>query len=165
MSGYLEAYGAAEAGKARRIRLILRIVIAVVCAIIIAFILYAVFKNRTEQTRVNEFLSDLRAHQYQQAYALWGCTAATPCRDYSFDKFMEDWGPRSANANASASHISMTQSCGNGVLVRVDYPNAQPDMLFVDRSSKIISFAPPGWAECPGRHWHFGAFFKRLFGG
>ena len=47
--------------------------------------------------------------------------------------------------------------------MRLDYNGLEAVPLFVERSSDVISFAP--WAECPGtKHWHFGEFFRSLFG-
>jgi hypothetical protein len=50
------------------------------------------------------------------------------------------------------------------VLIRLDYKsNQEPVSLWVERDSGIIGFAP--WPECPGRHLHFGAWLKSVFGG
>ncbi|HLJ49331.1 MAG TPA: hypothetical protein VKU01_25130 [Bryobacteraceae bacterium] len=161
MASYLESYGAVEEHKARQRRFIkLGVLLAIVVAIV-GTVAYALFKNFSEESRAKEFLQLMANQQYQDAYRLWGCTEATPCRDYSFPKFMDDWGPKSGHANASAAKISMSQSCGSGVLIRLDYPGAEAVTLWVERKNDILSFAP--WPECPGKHWHIGTFLRGLF--
>ncbi|HTW65926.1 MAG TPA: hypothetical protein VME17_14975 [Bryobacteraceae bacterium] len=165
MASYLEAYGAAEQHRARILGIIKYCVIALVAALVAGLILFAVFRNHSEEQRAKTFVGLLQAHNYQAAYAMWGCTENHPCIEYSFNKFLEDWGPKSAHANAPAAMtIGLSQSCGSGVVIRLDYKNP-PDMvpLWVERDSGVISFAP--WAECPGRHLHFGAWLKSVFGG
>lgn len=164
MSSYLEAYGAAEENRSQRVRLVRNVTIAVAAALIIGLILFFAFRNFSEQQQAKKFVRLLQAHDYAGAYALWGCSETHPCPEYSFTKFQEDWGPKSSHADASSAHIGFTQSCGSGVVLRVDYKGSEEAVpLFVERSTDVISFAP--WAECPGtRHWHFAEFFKSLFG-
>jgi hypothetical protein len=161
MSSYLEEYGAGEEQRARRRKRIKRGSIAAVLLLIVAVVVYAVFKNYPEQRQVNAFVETLRKQDYQAAYRMFGCTETTPCRDYSFPKFMDDWGPKSRHADASSAHIGLSQSCGTGVILRVDYQGAEPVPLWVERNTHVVSFAP--WPECPGRHLHIGAFLRSLF--
>jgi hypothetical protein len=163
MAGYLEAYGAAEEQRAKRIQLIKISSIVLGSVIVVALIAYGIFKNHSEEQQAKTFVSLLQAHDYQGAYRLWGCSDTHPCPDYPFNKFLEDWGPKSAHADQSSAHIGLSQSCGSGVVIRLDYQGSQePVSLWVERSTKIISFAP--WAECPGRHLHIGAWLRSLFG-
>jgi hypothetical protein len=163
MSSYLEAYGAAEEHRARVIGIVKTSSIVLACVLVVGLILYGIFKNRSEEQRARTFVGLLQAHDYPAAYAMWGCTNTRPCPEYPFTKFQEDWGPQSAHANGAVAHIGMTQSCGSGVLIRMDYQGPEePVSLWVERDSGIISFAP--WAECPGRHLHFGAWLKSIFG-
>jgi hypothetical protein len=93
---------------------------------------------------------------------MWGCTEASPCRDYPFNKFLDDWGPKSTHADESSAHIGLSQSCGSGVVIRLDYKNSQqPVPLWVERQTRTISYAP--WPECPGRHLHLGSWLRSLF--
>ena len=134
------------------------------CALVVGLILYGVFKNHGEEHRAKTFLGLLDAHNYQAAYAMWGCTDSRPCPAYPFAKFQEDWGPKSEHADESVAHIGLSQTCGSGVLIRLDYKASQePVSLWVERDSGTISFAP--WPECPGRHLHFGAWLKSVFRG
>jgi len=162
MASYLEEYGAAEEQRAKRIRLIKNSSMVLAAVIVVALIAYAVFKNRSEEQQAKTFVSLLQAHDYQGAYKLWGCSDTHPCPDYPFDKFLEDWGPKSAHADQSPAHIGLSQSCGSGVVIRLDYKGSEePVTLEVERNTKIISFAP--WSECPGRHLHIGAWLRSLF--
>ncbi|HXA67524.1 MAG TPA: hypothetical protein VNV82_20365 [Bryobacteraceae bacterium] len=162
MASYLETYGATEEHRAKRIHLIKNAAIVVVSVIAVALIAYAIFKNRSEEQQAKTFVSLLQAHDYQGAYRLWGCSDAHPCQDYRFDKFMEDWGPKSTHANQSTAKIGLSQSCGSGVVIRLDYQGSEePVTLDIERGTKVISFAP--WAECPGRHLHIGAWLRSLF--
>jgi hypothetical protein len=161
MGGYLEAYGAGEERRVRRMRVLKIALIAGVCAAIVGAVLYTVFKNHAEERQVKTFIEELRKPDYQAAYRMWGCNEAHPCRDYSFDKFMEDWGPKSPHASVASARIGMSESCGTGVLLRLDYKSAEPVSLWVERNAPVISYAP--WPECPGPRWRFGAWLRSLF--
>lgn len=162
MSSYLEAYGAAEAQRARRIRIAKIASIVLVGGLVIGLTLYELLKNRSEEQQARLFIQLLQQHDYTGAYRLWGCSDANPCPNYPFNKFMEDWGPQSAHADESGAHIGVSQSCGSGVVIRMDYPGTeQPVPLWVEHGSQIISFAP--WEECPGRHLHLRAWLKSVF--
>ncbi len=163
MSSYLEAYGDAEEHRARVFAIVKTSSIVLVCVLIAGLILYGLFKNHSEEQRARTFLGLLQAHNYPAAYAMWGCTDAHPCPEYPFTKFQEDWGPQSTHASESTAHLGLSESCGSGVLLRVDYQGSEePVSLWVERSSGVISFAP--WPECPGRHLHFGAWLRSVFG-
>jgi hypothetical protein len=162
MASYLEAYGAAEEHRAKRIHLIKNVLIVAGSVIVVALIAYGIFKNRSEEQQARTFVSRLQAHDYQGAYRLWGCSDTHPCPDYPFDKFLEDWGPKSPHADQSSAKIGLSQSCGTGVVIRLDYKGSEePVTLDIERSTNVISFAP--WAECPGRHLHIGAWLRSLF--
>jgi len=163
MASYLESYGAIEERKARNRRFIKRGAIGLVSTVIAALLLYGIFRNHSQERVLKTFLDHVRNHQYQEAYRMWGCSEQTPCRDYAFPKFMEDWGPASPHANDTNVKIAVSESCGSGVFLRLDYPNGDHVGMMVDRDTKAISFAPSDWLECPGRHWHFWEFFKSLF--
>ncbi len=164
MSSYLEAYGAAERRRARIVGIIKTSSIVLACALVVGLILYGVFKNHSEEGRAKTFLGLLNAHDYSGAYAMWGCTDSHPCPDYSFAKFQEDWGPKGEHANAAVAHIGLSESCGSGVVIQLDYKAAEePVSLFVERDSGTLSFAP--WPECPGRHLHFKTWLKTVFSG
>jgi hypothetical protein len=166
MSSYLEAYGAAEEQRARRIRILKVASIVVVAGLIIGLTLYSLLKNRSEEQQAKFFVQLLQQHDYTGAYRLWGCTDTNPCPNYPFSKFMADWGPQSPHADESTAQIGISESCGSGpgsgVVIRLDYQGSeQPVPLWVERDSKLIGFAP--WEECPGRHLHLRAWLKSVF--
>jgi len=163
MASYLEAYGLEEEHRARRNRLIKVGASIAAAAIIVALIFYVAFKNFHETSEAKQFLSLLQSQQYQDAYRMWGCTEATPCRNYPFPKFMDDWGPKGSHADAASATIGDVDSCGSGVIIQIKYAHADTVPLWVERNTDVLSFAP--WPECLGRQWRFKSFFKRLFGG
>ena len=63
-------------------------------ALILALVAYLFYHNRAEKKTVEHFLAQVNAHDYKDAYITWGCTEATPCRNYDFARFLEDWGSR-----------------------------------------------------------------------
>jgi hypothetical protein len=164
MSSYLEAYGAAEQHRARVVGLLKKCSIVLAAVLVAGLVLFAIFRNHSEERQAKNFLGLLKAHNYSAAYSMWGCSENHPCPQYAFPKFLEDWGPKAAHSSdPAAASIGLSQSCGSGVLIRLDYQGSDPVPLWVERDTGTISFAP--WPECPGRHLHFGAWLKSLFGG
>jgi hypothetical protein len=105
MASYLEAYGASEQLRARRIHLIKISSVMLVLALIVGGTLYALLKNRSEEQQAKLFVHLLNDHNYSEAYKLWGCTTSHPCPDYPESKFLEDWGPHSPHADESSAEI------------------------------------------------------------
>src|SRR5258708_12748972 len=139
MAGYLEQYGA---GEERRGKIIKILAISLVAAVLICGALYFNFHNFGEERQVKQFLSLLGARDYKGAYALFGCTDATPCRYYPFDKFMEDWGPNSGHAGFGEARITRSRSCGSGVLLTLDYGKNQQATLSAARHDMSTRFPP-----------------------
>ena len=161
MSSYLEAYGTGEAHRAQVVRR-WKIGIGVgAVVLVVGLIAYFMFRNYHEESIVNTFLTHLRNGEYQDGYRMWGCTEETPCREYAYPKFYDDWGPKSDHPNAQDAKLGVVQSCGNGVVIQLIYPKGEPVPLFVRSDTDVISFAP--WPECPGRHFHLKAWWDSLF--
>jgi hypothetical protein len=162
MSSYLESYGAAEEHRAKRVRLLKNSSIAAAVVLVAGLTLYGIFKNHSEEQQAKAFIALLQAQDYQHAYAMWGCSDMHPCPNYPLSKFMEDWGPKSSHAEQASAQIGVSQSCGSGVVIRLDYKGSEePVPLWIERSSKVVSFSP--WPECPGRHLHIGAWLRSMF--
>ena len=141
MAGYLDTYGA---GDERRIRIIKTIVWTVVAIIVIGGPLVFIFHNYRQEGQVKTFFRLLGEHNYPAAYALWGCTAKTPCTGYPMSSFLEDWGPQ---RDTSHARISRSRSCGSGVILTVDMDKGRQEKLWVQRDDLTIGFSPfPG---CP----------------
>jgi len=147
MSTYLDNYGQADARRERRWKWIIG---AVVLVAILAATGYFTFRDYREEQQAKRFLALLKEKNYPEAYKLWGCSVEQPCRDYSFERFKEDWGPTLA---ADAVRKTGQRSCQGGI-IQV-YNAGKPDniLLFVDRRDRIISFAP--WEYC-NPHWNPG---------
>ena len=79
MGGYLDTYGA---GDERREKIIKIIVFSLIAMIVIGGPLLFIFYDYREENQVKRFFRLLEAHDYQAAYALWGCTEAKPCSGY-----------------------------------------------------------------------------------
>ncbi|HML18138.1 MAG TPA: hypothetical protein VK419_14010 [Bryobacteraceae bacterium] len=159
MAGYLDEYGVADERRERRIK---RIVIWGLAIVSVAAVAYFTFRNWNEEQQMKKFFTLLEQKKYQDAYALWGCTADTPCKYYSPDKFLEDWGESSPYANPQDARTLHEDVCGTGVVFDIQAPKADEVGLYVDRNTKLISFAP--WTRCPGPHLQIWEFFKQHFG-
>lgn len=159
MAGYLEDYGVQDA---RRGKIIKRIVIIGLGTVATALVLFLVFRNFSERRVANAFLDAVKSKNYQQAYEKWGCTAAAPCRDYKFEKFMEDWGPNGVYKRVDEANYTIEDVCGPGVVFTLVIPGTEePVGIYVNRTDRVVSYAP--WPRCPGRHLHLWEFIKSKF--
>jgi hypothetical protein len=138
MAGYLEAYGV---GEAKRERTIKRILLVVLVVAVLGGSLYLFFRNYFEVRQGKLFLAQLRKQDYRSAYQLW-CPPSNPCHDYPFEKFMEDWGPKSSHGDLSAMHIVKTRGCSNGVILQIGFGKGSDEYLWVTRNEKVVGFAP-----------------------
>lgn len=146
MSEFLEGYGVADA---RRGRVIKWIILSLIAAAVLGTILYFQFRNFGEERQASLFFKLLKKQDYQAAYRLWGCTPETPCRDYAFEKFLEDWGPKSPHADLSSVKVEKTRSCPAGIIQIVDFGKGEKVNLYVQRKDRTIGFAP--WEYCNPR--------------
>lgn len=144
MAGYLDEYGVSDA---RRERIVKRLVIAAAVLLIAVIAGYFVLRTYPATRQVNAFLSGLRNRDYQAAYRAWGC--AQPCRDYSFNNFLEDWGPKSAFGDAARAGVKKARYCNSGVIVTLGAPSGKELPLWYERSDGTLGFAP--WPVCAER--------------
>jgi hypothetical protein len=141
--GYLEAYAEREERYGRlidRLKVTLKISAAV---LIVGGSLFLWFKNYRQEARVDEFLSVLRQGNYEAAYAFWGCTIEKPCNSYSYQDFLEDWGPNSKIGKVSSFRVGRSQERGTGVIVAVRINDREPVSLWVEKQDGTVGFAPP----------------------
>ena len=146
MTGFLDSYGA---GEERREKIVKRMVLGALAALVIAVALYFVFRGWGEKRQVHLFLDLLKKQDYQSAYRLWGCTPAAPCRDYRFERFMEDWGPKSPHGNTEAARFGKTFYCADGVIYTLEFGKDDSLLLWVGRQDKVLGYAP--WPSCNPR--------------
>jgi hypothetical protein len=164
MAGYLANYGAGEEEREKRTRrlvIIGTIVVGVLALYLVTFQtpileryirIVQLLKNHKEEKRVQTFLDLLARQDYKGAYALWGCTDAKPCRDYTFKNFMDDWGAKGSNTTGELFHTTRSRSCGSGVILTVDSSSNREEKLWVQKEDLIIGFSPyPGCYAGPPR--------------
>ena len=157
MADFLTGYGDKDVKRATRNK---RVVLAVVGLVAAGGLFWYFAKTFMEERTVNRFVSLLSSQDYKGAYAMWGCTDQTPCRDYKMERFMEDWGPKSPYANASEISTTLAESCGNSVWITIKTPKTAELGLAVDADTSLISFTPE--ARCPGK-WRLREFIPRLW--
>jgi hypothetical protein len=144
--GYLDHYGEGDEKRSKRLRMVL-IVAAV--ALVSAGSLYFGLRNYRQKARIKEFVELLQKRDYTAAYALWGCTESSPCKDYPLNKFMEDWGPQSPNAQIASFDITRSRACGSGVIVTVNFGGKREERFWVESRDLTVSYSP--WSVCPAR--------------
>jgi hypothetical protein len=144
MSGYLDQYGA---GEEKRENFIRNTILMALLAIVVLALGYYLFRTFPETRSTKAFLNRLRARDYTGAYTAWGC--ATPCQGYDYNKFLEDWGPKSEGANNPVLRVTDSENCGNGVMVSVKVSPGREENLFVEKGTAGLSFSPV--PVCPGK--------------
>ena len=159
MPGYLDTYGAGEESRGRRIKWV---VLSVLAVAIVGTSSYLYFRTWAQEQTLKRFFATLDKQDFQGAYKMW-CPTENICKYNPFDKFEQDWGPSTPYSHGSAATVDNIDFCGDGVVFNVSYPNAEKLVLWVERNTNIISFAPSDWERCPGKHWQFRRFFKSLF--
>lgn len=157
-STFFQQYGVEEARRNRVIRNILVIVGGIVVVAVAAYLLLYDF---AEKRVAKQFLSAINSGQYQAAYEAWGCTSQHPCPNYTFNRFMEDWGP--SKKPGSPWSIASSDSCRSFLTVNVQAAGTELQSLAIQRNDHSLGFAPS--PECQERKWRWKLFFSRIFGG
>lgn len=168
MSGYLDNYGVTDARRESKIK---RIVIASVVALLLLSVGYYYFHDFTERRQVSSFFDLLRQNKIEDAYRIWGCDPAQPCRDYNLDKFREDWGPNGLYASLKDISPRRTRSCQSGVLFIYQTPKAGVVTLTYGGTPPALSFGPINFqgeplqhcADSLGRYENFGDKFFHVW--
>ncbi|MBY0374220.1 MAG: hypothetical protein K2Q23_09520 [Bryobacteraceae bacterium] len=147
MSSYLATYGAGEQKKADLIKWS---ILSVVGVAVLSVVLYYSFRHYKERARVSAFFEHIEARNFEAAYELWGCTKQKPCRDYSYEKFLGDWGPQGEYKDAHRASISERFSCVGGIIRTLDFGQDRTVSLWVESKDLLITFAPPAklWRGC-----------------
>jgi hypothetical protein len=157
MGSYLQTYGA---GEERRNRIVKILILSFIGLLILLWALYLFFHNYYEKQTVLQFLGEVNKHDYASAYADWGCTTAAPCKNYDYNRFLQDWGPD--KKISSPWKIVSVDGCKAFVTVNVQASGSELESLGVQRGSKTLTFAPA--AECQEPQWRWKQFFRRVFG-
>ncbi len=155
MGSYLQNYGVEDEKRGRTTK---RIVVAVVATLLTLLFGYLFFHNFPERQMARHFLADVNSHDYKAAYVKWGCTSQTPCPNYDFKRFMDDWGTK----NNAEWKVASSDSCNTFLTVNVQATGSELQSLAVQRSDHSLGFAPA--PECQEKKWRFKAFFQHLTG-
>ncbi len=124
-------------------RLVRMIAVAMIAAILGYSVYWLFFRNWREERQVKLFLEEVKQQQYDAAYERWGCSVAEPCRFYTYESFLEDWGPDSPLGKVDSFKLgrSYTQK-DSGVIVRVWINGQEQPNLWVESDTRAISFFP-----------------------
>lgn len=139
MADYLEGYGERDQRRAKVVRWLL---ISFLVLLVGGTSAYFGFRDYPQQRRVRDFFDRLKAKDYRGAYELWGCTNQAPCPQYPFEEFLKDWGPQGNYVAADRAEFSRKKSCDEGIISFVRIPNQPEVLLWVDRRTETLSFAP-----------------------
>jgi hypothetical protein len=144
MPGMLEEY---DASGARRAKVVRTIALAASVSLLLGLAGYFGLRNLPKRQKLDSFIRRLQAKDYKAAYALWGCSDQKPCRDYSYERFLRDWGPESPAANASQATLENKATCGGifsptGILRVYRFGPEYTANLWVSSEDGNISFAP-----------------------
>lgn len=144
MSDFLSTYGVMDA---RREKWRNRILITLLVVTVAGLSGYFFFRTFFEKQTMNRFLALLAERNYPAAHAMFGCTPETPCRDYSYEKFIEDWGPGSLWSDPHYAEIAKVRYCGDTVIFNL-FIKGDDVNLVVTKKDQHIGFAP--WPTCTG---------------
>lgn len=159
MSGFLESYGQSDAKREKNLK---RILLAAFSVVVLSLGGWWFLHDYREKRQVSLFLRLVAERKYEDAYRLWGCDPAQPCRDYSMEKFLEDWGPGSPYGNTARARVRRTRSCEDGIIQILEYAPGDEVFLYVDREKRHISFSPFGYCvDASGRNTNLIDIFFR----
>jgi hypothetical protein len=135
MSSYLQNYGV---GEERRNRIIKWSIIIAVGVMLLSWFSYLFLHNFFETRTVKNFLAEVNSRNYQAAYRDWGCTEATPCPNYDYKRFLEDWLHqfRHGKRAGAGQRTGVTRRSARGenrdvcALVRVPGKNLEMEAVF-----------------------------------
>ena len=159
MAGYLDQYGEGHEQRSQRNKLLYSTLAIVAVLVFLSsdlaprnnynpvFRLINYIRTSKHRGTITQFVSLLQKADYTGAYDMWGCTESKPCPDYPYRRFIEDWGPQSANAQVATFEITRARMCGSsGVIVFVDIGKHE-ERLRVEGSDMTIGYSP--WSVCP----------------
>ena len=126
-----------------------RYVLAVLGVLIVAGGIYWMLRDRKESAQIDAFIADLKAKNYDAAYARWGCTPSKACPGYTKERFLQDWGPTSPAGKPESIKLSDSHSCMGSLIQSLDLGGGEKVVLIVNRTDKTLSFSP--WKVCNPR--------------
>jgi len=114
-----------------------RWIFGIVYILLAACFLYFEFRNLPQEWQVDSFLSAIQQQVHQKAYEIW-----KPAPSYTFQHFMEDWGPDGFIGQVNSFEIDNASSQGSGVLIFTVLNGNKPLLLWAEKSDKSLSFSP-----------------------
>jgi hypothetical protein len=120
-------------------RHIARYVIIALAAVVATIVACYLLWDFPEERAVTRFLTAVEHGDYQTAYRLW-----QPSPSYSFNDFMNDWGPKGDYGKIREFEIlDSTATTSETVTLIVSINHEQPPLkLLVDRKSKGMAYSP-----------------------
>jgi hypothetical protein len=124
----------------------LKVPLAIGAVILLVGLLAYRFANYREEGRIRSFLADLRAGQYDAAYAQWDTDG-----HYSLKDFVADWGKNgyySKDIDSARIHTRLlifpdSNTSGSAVVVYVDLNGFKaPLPVRVDKGNLKLSYSP-----------------------
>jgi len=100
---------------------------------------YFALHNLPEKRAVEHFLTELKEGNYKEAYKLW-----QPAPDYSYQDFLQDWGPQGDYGKIREFRIDNVMSKGSEIVIVIVTINNQtpPLALIVTRKTKGLAYSP-----------------------
>lgn len=144
---YLDEY--TDRSGERREKILKALALALVVSVVFGGVLYYFFKNFFEEQQVRQFLTLLQEQDYPAAYKLWGCTVEEPCRNYSYQDFLEDWGPDSPIGEVDDFSLGRSAEVGSGVIVEIRINGTPQPELWVEKDTKVVGFSPYRFRKSP----------------
>lgn len=148
MSSYLDNYGVAEE---RRNKILVRAVLALLGLVVLSLTAYFVLRNSGEQRKLAQFRELLEKKDFNGAYTFWGCTPEKPCKDYSQERFLEDWGPKSPHTDWTQRKVVRSVTCRDGYGEGWQFgsgSNTDTIHMWVVREDQSLSYDPwPNWRQ------------------
>lgn len=138
--GFLEDYSTVTG--ARREAINKALLVTLLISVVGGGLLYFWFKNFFEERQVRQFLSRLQENHYAEAYEHWGCTVEEPCSSYTYEDFLEDWGPDSPLGKVKSFHLGRSSELETGVIIEIEINGKPQPELWVEKKTKIVGFSP-----------------------
>jgi hypothetical protein len=162
MADYMTGYGADDARRESRWKLFFGVLLLIAAALLVWWMF---LRNLQPERRLDEFVQALKSKDFPTAYTFWGCSQAAPCKDYTYQQFLEDWGPEGRYKDAGTGAVlrsGHTGSAARRFLLRFKPPDDCPESiirvlragsenipLLVNRADGVIGFSP--WPVCNPR--------------
>ena len=121
------------------------IVTGIALAILLAGSVWWLLRFHTEKGTIRHFMNAVIAGNLQQAYQIW-----KPSPSYSFNDFVEDWGPNGYYGPVKSFHIENRpehRAGGSGVAIKIELSPYQPFPADDDQVKRAKTKEVTLWVE------------------